>query len=1554
MQFRYACVVIFLSLLARVDAQCPAGQYWIQGFASTVPSGVQNSFPISSLSSYGCSLCHDSAYNYPRMTSTIIENCKTSAGQGYVMMGSKENSSSSSFHQAAFIQASNLVMTSDTSGRAVQTYLSNGAYWYWYNGLSIGFSAQSYVYLFWIDVAGDSRWASVGFPPGTTCANRLSWYIDYIYASCSCSSEPCSEACRGGWRSGCVTDLHASTIWRKVLYSCDTSSRCVSCTAGKYSATTGATTVNVCVNCGAGKYSATTGASVCVDCGAGKYSATTGATTASVCVDCGAGKYSTTVGATSSTVCLDCGTGKYSTTAGATAESTCVSCSSGTSPAGSSAATACVCGAGGYKASISVPTGVQVNYAISSVPSLCSVCYNSLYSSVTTTSNIETCKTNAGNGWILMGSKANSAATSFDRAAFIEGSKLITSSSVTVPYNSNGLYWYYHTTKSVGFTSETTINLSPFDMPQVSLSNICNQITCIPNAANQLSDSYRVQFINDNTVNSASMMYHSSHSGNGNWVSLDLLQTRNVRKVEIYHGNGAYVQNIYVRVGNSNQAGVNQICFTAGTESYTYPNTYEFNCDGRYVFIEQFYANYLLMFELDVYVSQGQTPSCSNSLSWNLDGSGGTRSGCVTSLDTNFQKTMYACASDKCQACPAGKYSTTVGATAEATCLNCAAGKYSVTTGATTVSVCVDCGAGKYSATLGASTCLNCGAGKYSTTTGASNAATCLNCGAGKYSTAIGASALATCIDCDAGKYSTTSGASASSQCLNCPAGKTSPAGSSLLTACGCAVGTYLKSTPSIPSGIQQNYAISSIANSGCTTCYDQAYSHGTSSANIQACKDAAGSSGWILMGSKSNSAATSFSLLAAIKGSNFVLSTGCSVAPCQTGAYLSNGVYWYWSQVASARAVGFAPTSNIWLNNPDIYDRPGDPNCDPLRLSWILLADDVTWQYSKAGWRSGCTETYDDTWRKIMYSCTIFSQIETCAACPAGKYSATIGASVCVDCGAGKYLTSTGATAETECVACVAGKYSTTAGASALATCINCGVGKYSTTLGATVASTCLNCGAGKYLITTGAAAESACVLCGANTYSAAVGATHAGVCTACPGNSTAVAGAGALELCYCVSGFAQTANHAACVHCAPGFYDDMTNRYECSRCGGGLFSAAWGATGPETCETCPAGTWSEVGSPTCQICPANSNSEAGSALLTNCKCNAGASGQDGSTCVLCPAGMFKTSTGSAACSDCSAGKYSTTLGATVASACIECGAGKYLTTTGAAAETACVACGAGKYSSTLGAVAESTCVSCLPSTYSATVGATAASACLACPANSGHALTSQTVIGSCLCNEGYTGPNGGTCTACEAGKYKTGAGSAACTDCGANTYSAATGATDASTCLACPANSGHALAAQTAVGSCLCNLGFTGPNGGTCVSCVAGKYKTGAGSAACTDCDANTYSAATGATDASACLECPSSTQSVGGSTAQTSCVCNPGFTGPNGGTCTACEAGKYKTVTGTAACTDCGANTYSTTTGATAAGTCLSCPANSQSPTGSGAATDCVCEAGTRVRV
>eukprot|EP00961_Rhodomonas_salina_P259550 3507229-Rhodomonas_salina.1 len=83
-----------------------------------------------------------------------------------------------------------------------------------------------------------------------------------------------------------------------------------------------------------------------------------------------------------------------------------------------------------------------------------------------------------------------------------------------------------------------------------------------------------------------------------------------------------------------------------------------------------------------------------------------------------------------------------------------------------------------------------------------------------------------------------------------------------------------------------------------------------------------------------------------------------------------------------------------------------------------------------------------------------------------------------------------------------------------------------------------------------------------------------------------------------------------------------------------------------------------------------------------------------------------------------------------------------------------------------------------------------TAASACSLCPAgNLSHSLVGSDAITDCLCNVGYTGPDGGACTACPSGTFKPTNGTEKCTLCEAGTFRASTAATTAAACLPCVA---------------------------------------------------------------------------------------------------------------------------------------------------------------------
>jgi len=152
-----------------------------------------------------------------------------------------------------------------------------------------------------------------------------------------------------------------------------------------------------------------------------------------------------------------------------------------------------------------------------------------------------------------------------------------------------------------------------------------------------------------------------------------------------------------------------------------------------------------------------------------------------------------------------------------------------------------------------------------------------------------------------------------------------------------------------------------------------------------------------------------------------------------------------------------------------------------------------------------------------------------------------------------------------------------------------------------------------------------------------------------------------------------------------------------------------------------------------------------------------------------------------------------------------------------------------------------------------------------------------------------------------------------------------------------------------------CTCNVGFVDDR---CTECMSGKYKTALGNAVCTSCGE-------AAGNISTCAACPAKSTSSAGSSAATACTCNAGWTGPNGGLCTQCQAGKFKALAGSVQCADCVAGKYSaseqeaTTCKDCSAGTwsgvvraahfstCVACPVNFDSPAGSSAASECRCK-------
>ena len=499
-------------------------------------------------------------------------------------------------------------------------------------------------------------------------------------------------------------------------------------------------------------------------------------------------------------------------------------------------------------------------------------------------------------------------------------------------------------------------------------------------------------------------------------------------------------------------------------------------------------------------------------------------------------------------------------------------------------------------------------------------------------------------------------------------------------------------------------------------------------------------------------------------------------------------------------------------------------------------------------------------------------------------------------------------------------------------------------------------------------------CAPCGVGFYKIARGNE---ACVACPDEmTTSGTGSSSVNDCHCNAGYTG-ADGGVCALCVAGKYKTVVGAgsLACTTCPANSHSPGEGATavtaclcnagftGPDGggCAACAAGKYkAATGSEACSSCPENSHSPTGSDVITDCQCNMGYNGPNGGTCSACGAGKYKDAVGSASCTTCPSHTHSPA--ASGARPDCVCNAG-YTGPNGGS----CSACAAGKYKA-----------------------ATGNAACSSCPGNS-HSPGGSDAANDCQCNVGYSGPDGGTCTACSPGTIKPSTGPASCTECAKGKFTGVSARTVCDSCVPgkyadatgldgcdnCPDHSTHDVTESQTVTDCSCNAGYTGADGSACSPCATGKYKavTQAGSAPCDECAAGTYqpnlASTSGCTTcgvqtyslaaAGSCEACAANSQAPAGSDAATDCICNRGYSGPDGGPCGACQAGTYKDQVGSGACVTCGAGEFSAagsiscggcgadTYAASGAGACSACPADSQAPAGSSVVEDCECNAG-----
>ena len=330
-------------------------------------------------------------------------------------------------------------------------------------------------------------------------------------------------------------------------------------------------------------------------------------------------------------------------------------------------------------------------------------------------------------------------------------------------------------------------------------------------------------------------------------------------------------------------------------------------------------------------------------------------------------------------------------------------------------------------------------------------------------------------------------------------------------------------------------------------------------------------------------------------------------------------------------------------------------------------------------------------------------------------------------------------------------------------------------------------------------------------------------------------------------------------------------------------------------TCSQCPSGKYKPYDADTaCDDCPANSVDVSGQ----YCICNAGYHLSAPDTCLQCDVGTWKSGSGNATggCTTC--GEHMTTLNteSTGIESCL-CNAGYY-----------------GNYDA---------CQSCATGTYTNSVGNTI---CTDCPVGSSSLTNTNDEESDCVADVGYEKLNG-VYTECNIGFYKNTIESIACSECAHGSTTASTGSTQNTQCE-CISPNYYGNAGE----ECLCAGGYARWHEDDhthatirrllshedCNLCEAGKY-----------CPAEIDSGGVQLLSSETVPQCPENSNSPAGSSSQTDCICDAGYTGPDGGPCVQCGVGTYKDAAGSQGCT--------------------ACAQHETSPMGSASLGACVCEAG-----
>jgi hypothetical protein len=523
----------------------------------------------------------------------------------------------------------------------------------------------------------------------------------------------------------------------KGTYSLQSSTSCISCSAGKF---TSSDVSNECADCYVGTYTSHIGQSSCRQCIAGKYLSTVGSIMESDCTFCPNGTYSTSIASISNLTCLSCQSGKVSTVAGSTSSNNCLNCKGGMYASGHGMSVCTLCPNNHY-----CPIGSNTTYECplnsTSDPNLFGEMCTAHAAGCTHWADTDTGNLYRGYMNVWWGRWETTAGTWSWTRSFGSDVKW-----VAWKVNWIGRHWYHH---------------------NVWIKYRNKQGNMVDGKSYYTYDDYWDNRYHGHTwyyyeTNYIEVYYWKSSWGHG--MQSEYAVVFPGRPETPFQCNCTNTRKI-VSVASGNTP--NCFCYSGTSINKTDPETCDLCVSGTY----------------STYVNHTFCDSCVPGLF--QTGTGTTV--CTPCIAGRYSTEIGAinCPTQ----CWSGTYSTTLGANNAQTCLNCSAGRYSTAIGSPNPATCIVCETGRYFTGTGATVCLICEQGTFSSITGATtpntcgicraasysswNASVCLLCQAGSYSSIQGGFNNNICNQfCPQGQYSTTSGANSSTTCVACESGK--------------------------------------------------------------------------------------------------------------------------------------------------------------------------------------------------------------------------------------------------------------------------------------------------------------------------------------------------------------------------------------------------------------------------------------------------------------------------------------------------------------------------------------------------------------------------------------------------------------------------------------------------------------------------------------------------------------------------------------------------------------------------------------------------------------